>query len=97
MADDASRAVWIVATVTNLRDVVTERLRPAGLDASRTYRVRLREEIGESRWGWNTPQWIAAARTDEGFVVSGALLEQVGLQLPPLWPMQAIVLDMQAL
>ena len=97
VADDASRAVWVVATVTNLRDVVTERLRPAGLDASRTYRVRLREEIGESRWGWNTPQWIAAARTDEGFVVSGALLEQVGLQLPPLWPMQAIVLDMQAL
>ena len=61
VADDASRAVWVVATVTNLRDVVTERLRPAGLDASRTYRVRLREEIGESRWGWNTPQWIAAA------------------------------------
>ena len=54
VADDASRAVWVVATVTNLRDVVTERLRPAGLDASRTYRVRLREEIGESRWGWNT-------------------------------------------
>ena len=54
VADDASRAVWVVATVTNLRDVVTERLHPAGLDASRTYRVRLREEIGESRWGWNT-------------------------------------------
>ncbi len=67
VADDASRAVCLVATVTNLRDVVTERLRPAGLDASRTYRVRLREEIGESRWGWNTPQWIAAARTGEGF------------------------------
>lgn len=97
VADDASRAVWVVATVTNLRDVVTERLRPAGLDASRTYRVRLREEIGESRWGWNTPQWIAAARTGEGFVVSGVLLQQIGLQLPPLWPMQAIVLDMQAL
>lgn len=94
---DATQAVWVVATVTNLRNVLTERLCPAGLDASRTYRVRLREEIGESRWGWNTPQWIAAARTGEGFVVSGALLQQIGLQLPPLWPMQAIVLDMQAL
>lgn len=30
VADDVSRAVWVVATVTNLRDVVTERLRRPG-------------------------------------------------------------------
>lgn len=95
VAADGSRAVWVVATVTNLRDVLTERLRMPALDAGATYRVRLREEIGEARWGWNTPAWVRAARSPEGFAVSGALLAQVGLQLPPLWPLQAIVLDVQ--
>lgn len=35
------------------------------------------------------------ARTEDGFVVGGALLRNVGLQIPPLWPMQAIVLDIR--
>ena len=84
------------ATVTNLRDVLTERLRMKGLDSKRTYGVRLRDEVGEVRWGWNTPQWITAAQMG-GFRVSGQLLEQVGLQLPPLWPLEAIVLEVEAL
>ena len=57
---------------------------------------RLRDEVGEVRWGWNTPQWITAAQMG-GFRVSGQLLEQVGLQLPPLWPLEAIVLEVEAL
>ncbi len=93
---DGTHAVWVVATVTNLRDKLPERLRVRGLDASRTYRVRLRDEIGEPSWGWETPQWIGAAR-DGGFEVSGLLLENVGLQLPPLWPMQAVVLEFEAI
>ena len=96
VSDDGKHAVWVVATVTNLRDVLTERLRMKGLDSKRTYGVRLRDEVGEVRWGWNTPQWITAAQMG-GFRVSGQLLEQVGLQLPPLWPLEAIVLEVEAL
>ena len=93
---DGSHAVWVVATTTNLRDALAERLHVRGLDPSRTYRVRLRDEVGEPRWGWNTPQWIAAA-CNGGFEASGSLLEQIGLQLPPLWPMQAVILEIKAM
>ncbi|WP_235607040.1 GH36 C-terminal domain-containing protein [Bifidobacterium criceti] len=95
VADDGSRGIWVVATVTNLRDALTERLRPAGVCDDRVYRVRMREEIGESRWGWNTPAWMRDARTEDGFEVGGRLLKNIGLQIPPLWPMQAIVLDIR--
>ncbi|MCR1995262.1 hypothetical protein [Bifidobacterium animalis] len=44
-----------------------------------------------------TPREKPDAATDAGFVVSGALLKNIGLQIPPLWPMQAIVLDMRAI
>ncbi len=93
---DGTHAVWVVATTTNLRDVLAERLRVRGLDPNRTYRVRLRDEVGEPRWGWNTPQWIAAARNG-GFETTGSMLEQIGLQVPPLWPMQAVILEIEAL
>ena len=89
VSDDGKRAVWVVATVTNLRDVLTERLRMPGLDPDCMYRVRLRDEVGEVRWGWNTPQWISAAQMDS-FKVSGRLLNEIGLQVPPLWPLEAI-------
>ena len=93
---DGTHAVWVVVTVTNLRDILTERLRMPGLDADRMYRVRLRDEVGEVRWGWNTPQWMSAAQMN-GFKVSGRLLGEVGLQLPPLWPLEAMVLDVEAM
>lgn len=96
VSDDGKRAVWVVATVTNLRDVLTERLRMPGLDPDCMYRVRLRDEVGEVRWGWNTPQWISAAQMDS-FKVSGRLLNEIGLQVPPLWPLEAIVLEVEAL
>ena len=96
VSDDGKRAVWVVATVTNLRDVLTERLRMPGLDPDCMYRVRLRDEVGEVRWGWNTPQWISAAQMDS-FKVSGRLLNEIGLPVPPLWPLEAIVLEVEAL
>ena len=67
-----------------------------GMETARD-EARLRREISESRWGWNTPEWMQDAATDAGFVVSGTLLKKIGLQIPPLWPMQAIVLDMRAI
>lgn len=60
----------------------------------------MRREIGESHWGWVTPQWLTAAQDDDdngGFTAPGRLLSEVGLQLPNLWPMQAIVLEFTAI
>ena len=94
---ERTHAVWVVATVDNIRDWLAERLPVTGLDSDRTYRVRMRGEIGESHWGWVTPQWLTAAQSDGGFVVPGRLLANIGLQLPNLWPMQAIVLEFEAL
>ncbi|WP_244569175.1 alpha-galactosidase [Bifidobacterium hapali] len=94
---DCTHAVWVVATTDNIRDWLAERLRITGLDSTRSYRVRLRREIGESHWGWVTPQWLSAAQSDDGFIAPGLLLANVGLQLPNLWPMQAIVLEFEAI
>ena len=66
VSDDGKQAVWVVATVTNLRDVLTERLRMPGLDPSRMYRVRLRDEVGECvgagtpRSGFPRRRWTAS-------------------------------------
>jgi alpha-galactosidase len=97
VGDDRRHAVWIVATVDNPRNALLESLHVQGLDPSLTYRIRMRKEIGESQWGWITPQWLTEAQGDEGFVASGSLLETIGLQLPSLWPVQAIVLEFTAL
>ncbi|KFI48066.1 alpha-galactosidase [Bifidobacterium biavatii DSM 23969] len=94
---DRTHAVWVVATTDNIRDWLAERLLVTGLDPARSYRVRMRREIGESHWGWVTPQWLTSAQEDGGFVAPGLLLGTVGLQLPNLWPMQAIVLEFEAI
>lgn len=64
-----------------------------GLLPDATYRVRVRHEIGETKHFWHTPAWMNAANTEEGFVTTGRLLSNIGLQLPQLWPVQAMVLD----
>lgn len=97
VGDDGRHAVWVVATVDNPSDALLESLHVQGLDPTLTYRIRMRKEIGESQWGWVTPQWLTEAQGDEGFVARGSLLETIGLQLPSLWPVQAIVLEFTAL
>ncbi|MBM6699534.1 alpha-galactosidase [Bifidobacterium pullorum subsp. saeculare] len=96
VSPDRTHAVWVVATVTNIADWLAERLRVPGLDPERHYRVRLREDVGAAQWGWVTPAWIADARSADGFVAPGRLLADVGLQLPNLWPMQAVILEFSA-
>ncbi|GAA5038624.1 alpha-galactosidase [Microbacterium fluvii] len=88
----ADEAVVIVATVASLEDARAERLRIPGLAPDRTYRVRVRREIGEAAYGWIAPEWFTAGE----ITLPGAVLERVGLQLPTLWPAQAFVLHLQA-
>ncbi|MDW4571922.1 alpha-galactosidase [Microbacterium sp. M3] len=92
-APDASAAVVLVATVSGLDDARAERLRLPELDAARHYRITMRTEIGEVKAGWILPPWISAGET----VLPGAALIEIGIQLPTLWPLQAMVLHITAI
>jgi alpha-galactosidase len=92
VAPDRSEAVFTVATVASLEESLAERLRLDGLDPARRYAVRVRDEIEAAQWGWVTPAWISG----ESFVLSGRTLMEVGLQLPTLWPVQALLLHVTA-
>jgi alpha-galactosidase len=92
-AKDAAAAVVVVATVASLEDARAERLLLSGLDPERTYRVSVKDELGPARHGWVTPPWFSAGVIE----LPGAVLAEVGLQLPPLWPVQAFVLELSAL
>ncbi|MHA6522811.1 alpha-galactosidase [Tessaracoccus sp. G1721] len=92
IGQDRAEAVVVLATVAGLEDSRAERLRIPGLDPSRSYRVRVRREIGEAKYGWVVPPWVSAGEV----TVPGSLLVEVGLQLPTLWPMQALLLHLVA-
>ncbi|MFT4259909.1 alpha-galactosidase [Microbacterium sp.] len=84
-------AVFVIATIASVQDARAERLRLPGLDPARRYRVHVRDEIGETKMGWVTPPWI---RTP--LELPGSVLAEVGLQLPTLWPVQALVVQVTA-
>ncbi|MET8260197.1 alpha-galactosidase [Micromonospora sp. NPDC005205] len=92
VAPDRSEAVFTVCTVSSIEEALAERLRLDGLDPQRRYSVRLRDEIGAAQWGWTTPAWMGKTP----LVVPGRVLTEVGLQLPTLWPVQALVLHLTA-
>ena len=85
-------AVFTIVTVASIEEALTERLRLDGLDPQRRYTLRLRDEIGSAEWGWVTPAWMSKLP----LVVSGRVLTEVGLQLPTLWPVQALVLHLSS-
>ncbi|WP_243226316.1 alpha-galactosidase [Microbacterium sp. CIAB417] len=91
-APDAVEAVVIVATVAGLEDARAERLRLPALDPARRYRVAVRDEIGTANAGWILPPWLTAG----GIELPGSVLVEAGIQLPTLWPLQAVVLHLTA-
>jgi alpha-galactosidase len=93
LAADSSEAVVIVATVASIEDARAERLRIPDLDPKASYRVRVRREIGDPEAGWVLPPWLTSGET----ILPGAVLSHVGLQLPTLWPMNALILHLTAL
>ncbi len=91
VARDKSQAVWTVTSVRGPDEALAPRLRLTGLDPDRTYSVRVRDEIGDARLGgWCTPAWMR----EEPLQVRGRVLAEVGLQLPTLQPVQALVLHL---
>lgn len=88
---DQSEGVWTIATVATLEDALPEKVRLHGLNPESRYRVSVRKELGTPRHGWITPPWFSAGE----LTLPGSILEREGLQLPVLWPAQAIILHAQ--
>ncbi|MFF1572532.1 alpha-galactosidase [Leifsonia sp. NPDC058292] len=88
---DRSEALYSIATVAALEDAVPERVRLDGLDPRIRYRLSVRDEIGASRHGFVAPRWMS----EGGVVLTGSALGEVGLQIPPFWPIQAVVLHLR--
>lgn len=86
-------AIAVLATVASLADARAERLRIPGLDPSRDYLVRQRGELGDARHGWITPPWMSSGEV----VLPGSFLIEAGLQLPTLWPLQALVIHLTSI
>ncbi|GAB4084262.1 alpha-galactosidase [Myceligenerans cantabricum] len=95
VAQDLSEAVFTVATVGSLVDARPERVTLPGLDPGRRYTIRVRDEAGPARWnsGAGTPTWLGSKDEAE---LPGTVLTRVGLQLPHLWPLQALTLHVTA-
>lgn len=88
---DQSEGVWTIASVATLEDALPERVRLHGLDPDSRYRVSVRKELGTPKHGWITPPWFSAGEV----TLSGSILGREGLQIPVLWPAQAIILHVQ--
>ncbi|HEY0260851.1 MAG TPA: alpha-galactosidase [Lacisediminihabitans sp.] len=92
VSPDHTQAVYTVASLATLEDSQPEHVRLHGLDPDRRYLVRLRDEIGPTRHGFTTPEWMSR----KTIVLPGRVLSTVGLQTPALWPAQAFVLHVTA-
>lgn len=90
VALDRAEAVYTIATTAALQDALPERILLEGLDPERSYRLSLREEAGAGCWGPQTPDWMRG----EPVVLPGQVLTGIGLQLPPLWPAQALLVHL---
>jgi len=52
----------------------------------------VRDEVGRATFGWHVPGWLSTGEV----TLPGSVLGAVGLQIPPLWPAQALVLHLTA-
>jgi len=89
---DRTEGVWTIASVATLEDALPEKVHLHGLDEGKRYRVRVRKELGDVRHGWITPPWLSSGE----ITVPGSILARDGLQIPVLWPAQALVLHVQS-
>jgi alpha-galactosidase len=92
VAQDRNEAVFTIASVATLEDSLPEHVRLHGLEPGRRYLVRVRPETGPCRFGSQVPGWLSAGDV----TLPGSVLGTVGLQIPPLWPAQALVLHLRA-
>ncbi|GAA3599506.1 alpha-galactosidase [Nonomuraea rosea] len=95
VSQDRSEAVFSWARLGTSTAIQAGRVPLPGLDPRRSYRLRLRTEIGAPVLHEHAPEWLAA--TEKGAVtLSGHVLARLGLPMPTLQPQQAIILQLHA-
>ncbi|MGN6522776.1 MAG: alpha-galactosidase [Actinomycetes bacterium] len=96
VAQDRSHAVFAAVAMGTSNAAVRGAAVLPGLDPRRRYRVQLLEPVGPPLTVESAPPpWLRAAG-DEGLVIPGAVLTEVGLQLPVLAPEDALLLECTA-
>jgi alpha-galactosidase len=97
VAADRSRALFQFTQLVNARPAADPRSQLPGLDPSRRYRIRFREEFGAAtRRGPFDPAWCQALREGGEVTLSGAVLTGPGVPLPALQPAEALVIELVA-
>ncbi len=92
VSPDGEQAVLAYVRLTTSPDAHPGLVRLPGLDAERSYRVRVRSEIGDpATVQAAAPPWFA-----DGATLPGAVLTEVGLTMPVLAPGAALVLHLTA-
>ena len=92
VSTDRSSALFCWAQLGTQPLLHSERVRFAGLDRGRSYRVELLPDLGSpSRHQVADPEWL-----DGELVVPGSVLLDAGLPLPVLNPGQALLLELEA-
>ncbi len=96
VSGDRSRALFAYVRLTTSPDESPGRLRFAGLDADRDYRVSLGLPLDPRALADRTlPAWLGA-RVDGGVTVPGRVLETIGLPMPGLHPEHAMLMTLEA-
>ena len=91
VSPDASHAVFTLAALATSAHAVPGRVLLPGLADDLDYVVSLPAPSGMPP-GFGYPPWMAEAP----LVLGGSVLRQLGLQLPALWPEQALVVEVTA-
>ena len=87
------RALFCYAQLSTLSTPVPPVVRLPGLDPDRHYRVTIDDPAGAAHeFNPVRPQWCL----DGSVTLTGRVLAAVGLQLPVLWPEQALLLRVEA-
>ncbi|WP_341957109.1 alpha-galactosidase [Microbacterium sp. LWH13-1.2] len=95
VAHDASAALFTWSRFATSAAGQSGRVRFPGLDATATYTVRIREDLGAaSRHQGNDPEWVADAVAD-GVEIPGSVLVVAGVPLPTLNPQQAMLVEVR--
>ncbi len=91
LAPDRSEGMFAVAAVGSLSASPGPRLRLRGLEAAASYRLRP-VIVGTPPVGLRDPHWWGPAPDHPGAVFSGAVLAEVGVAAPLVFPDQVVLL-----
>jgi len=94
VAHDASAALFTWSRFATSAAGQSGRVRFPGLDATATYRVRIREDLGASSRHGGDPEWVTAAVAGP-VDIPGSVLVIAGVPLPTLNPQQAMLVEVR--